>query len=167
MNFGQAIESLKNGSRVAREGWNGKGMWLELQRPTPESKMTLPYIYMFTADKNLVPWLASQTDILAEDWTIVEVPNEKKLWQGVIMGELSFDKADCIAQLNPYTAITRPNWKGVHYYNNVGERFVLLGNGHIEKVARDSVYDSGKHDWCVVRLTADAVLRISEYILNS
>ena len=71
MNFGQTIEALKDGSRVARQGWNGKGMWLMLQRPDAHSKMTLPYIYMFTADRNQVPWLASQTDMLAEDWVLV------------------------------------------------------------------------------------------------
>lgn len=72
MKFGEAIEALKEGQKVAREGWNGKGMWLELQRPDEHSKMTLPYIYMFTACKNRVPWLASQTDVLSEDWVIVE-----------------------------------------------------------------------------------------------
>jgi hypothetical protein len=46
-------------------------MWLQLQRPDANSKMTLPYIYMKTADNNLVPWLASQTDILADDWVLV------------------------------------------------------------------------------------------------
>jgi hypothetical protein len=71
MNFGQAIEKLKEGKKVARKGWNGKGMWIKIQVPTEKSKMTLPYIYMKTADDNLVPWLASQTDILAEDWKIV------------------------------------------------------------------------------------------------
>jgi len=71
MNFGQAIEKLKEGKKVARKGWNGKGMWIRIQVPTEKSKMTLPYIYMKTADDNLVPWLASQTDILAEDWKIV------------------------------------------------------------------------------------------------
>lgn len=71
MNFGQAIEHLKNGGKIQRSGWNGKGMYLELQRPDAGSKMTLPYIFMFTADKNLVPWLASQTDILSEDWKAI------------------------------------------------------------------------------------------------
>ena len=42
MNFGKAIEELKNGKKVCRNGWNGKGMWLELQTPTELSKMTLP-----------------------------------------------------------------------------------------------------------------------------
>jgi len=71
MNFGQAIEALKAGHKVARAGWNGKNMWLALQRPDTNSKMTLPYIYMFTAQGDLVPWLASQTDVLAEDWSIL------------------------------------------------------------------------------------------------
>jgi hypothetical protein len=71
MNFGQAIEALKGGQRVARAGWNGKGMWLALQVPDAHSKMTLPYIYMRTAQGDLVPWLASQTDVLSEDWSVV------------------------------------------------------------------------------------------------
>lgn len=83
MHFGQAIEALKAGKRVAREGWNGKGLSLELQRPDENSKMTLPYIFMAypstpasdsaPADhiNARVPWLASQTDMLAEDWAEV------------------------------------------------------------------------------------------------
>jgi len=67
-NFGQALDKLDSGYKVQREGWNGKGMWIALQRPDEHSKMTLPYIYMSTAQGDLVPWLASQTDILAEDW---------------------------------------------------------------------------------------------------
>ncbi len=66
--FGWAIEALKAEQRVTRPGWNGKGMYLELQVPDEHSKMSLPYVYMFTAQGDLVPWLASQTDILAEDW---------------------------------------------------------------------------------------------------
>jgi len=71
MNFSDALVLLKAGNKVARRGWNGKGMWLNLQVPDPHSKMTLPYIYMKTADDHQVPWLASQTDILAEDWELV------------------------------------------------------------------------------------------------
>ena len=75
--FGMALELLKAGHKVARKGWNGKGIYLELQRPDEHSKMTLPYIYIVTtklvtdnpdAPKGVVPWLASQTDMLAEDW---------------------------------------------------------------------------------------------------
>ena len=71
MDFGRALYQLRAGHRVAREGWNGKDMWLQLQRPTQESLMTLPYIYMRTAQGDLVPWLASQTDLLSEDWIVV------------------------------------------------------------------------------------------------
>ena len=66
--IGWAVKQLQNGDRVRREGWNGKGMWLELQKPDDNSKMTLPYVYMSTAQGDLVPWLCSQTDLLAADW---------------------------------------------------------------------------------------------------
>ena len=72
LTFGLAIEAMKKGHKVARKGWNGKQMWLKLQVPDAGSKMSLPYIYMKTADNHLVPWLASQTDMLAEDWHIIE-----------------------------------------------------------------------------------------------
>jgi hypothetical protein len=72
MNFGEALQFLRSGWKVVRPGWNGAGMWLKLQYPDPGSKMTLPYIYMSTAQGDLVPWLASQTDILAEDWAVIE-----------------------------------------------------------------------------------------------
>ncbi len=80
MSFGKAIEALKRGEKVARKGWNGKGIYLELQKPDEHSKMSLPYIYIVTnslvsdnpdAPRGIVPWLASQTDILCEDWIIV------------------------------------------------------------------------------------------------
>jgi hypothetical protein len=69
MDFGSALKALKLGNTVAREGWNGKGMWLGLM--APRDPMTLPYIYMRTVTGDLVPWLASQTDMLSDDWTIV------------------------------------------------------------------------------------------------
>lgn len=68
--IGEAIKELWNGERVCRTGWNGKGQYLMLQVPDTHSKMTLPYIYITTVDGSLVPWLASQTDILATDWQI-------------------------------------------------------------------------------------------------
>ena len=66
MNFGEAIESLKCGQRVARGGWNGRGMYLALQVPDEHSKMTQPYIYIKPIQDDLIPWLASQADMLAE-----------------------------------------------------------------------------------------------------
>jgi hypothetical protein len=93
-NFGEAIQALKKGSRVAREGWNGKGMFLFLLpagtvptkaihdpalREVIETELgtdtfeALGSIRMFTADKKILTgWLASQTDMLAEDWMIYE-----------------------------------------------------------------------------------------------
>lgn len=68
MDFGGAVKALKEGLVVQRDGWNGKGMHLVLQVPDANSKMTLPYIYMKTVQGDLVPWLASQTDMLAGDW---------------------------------------------------------------------------------------------------
>lgn len=102
MTFGLAIESLKAGKRVARAGWNGKGMWLllvpgtpnvEPRAGTPYAKALeashglpvgsgfaieiLPHIDMWTTNaqgrRAMLPgWLASQTDMLADDWQIVE-----------------------------------------------------------------------------------------------
>lgn len=80
MDFGQALTELKNGNRVKRKGWNGDGIFLALQVPDKNSKMTQPYIYIDTlglktnnpnAPKGRVPWLASQTDMLTEDWEVI------------------------------------------------------------------------------------------------
>lgn len=98
LTFGEAIENLKKGARVARAGWNGKGMWLVLVKPyhdavhsgdipcfsyrafelpyganggPAKSPKLLPYIAMKTVGDELVPWLASQTDVLSEDWSVL------------------------------------------------------------------------------------------------
>ena len=87
MNFGSALQALKNGQKVAREGWNGKGMFLFLvpgsvfkvnRAPLlgiyPEGTEInyCPHVDMKTADGKVVPWLCSQTDMLAKDWCVVE-----------------------------------------------------------------------------------------------
>lgn len=75
--FSFALRELKRGAKLAREGWNGKGMWIELQVPDAHSKMTLPYLYINYPENAIntpgarCPWLASQTDLLAEDWCVV------------------------------------------------------------------------------------------------
>lgn len=74
--IGWAVKELWDGRRVRRSGWNGKDMWLELQKPDERSEMTLPYVYMFTAQGDLVPWLCSQTDLLANDWQQVTLPTK-------------------------------------------------------------------------------------------
>ena len=86
MNFGQALALLKQGRKVSRVGWNGKNMFVflvpgsqfKVNRPPllgiyPEGTEIdyCPHIDMRTADGNIVPWLASQTDVLAEDWGII------------------------------------------------------------------------------------------------
>lgn len=80
LTFGLAIEAIKQGERVARAGWNGKGMWIEHVHEdsydifTSGSAGSLPlraFIAMKTADDQIVPWVASQTDILAEDWEVL------------------------------------------------------------------------------------------------
>ena len=88
--FGQAIEFLKEGRKVARKGWNGKGMWIVMmpalfleagmvngrtRKHIGEDKPldSQPYIAMWTAEGKWQPgWLASQADLMAEDWTLVE-----------------------------------------------------------------------------------------------
>lgn len=80
--FGEAIKYLKRGMKVARKGWNGKGMYL-FKSPKLGCQIYSEYtgkeindlqefIVMKTADDSLVPWLASQTDMLAEDWVFAE-----------------------------------------------------------------------------------------------
>jgi hypothetical protein len=91
ISFGLAIEALKKGERVARAGWNGKGMWLVLVPGTkgatfadgsPYAKAglangeILPHIDMYTVNaegrRAMLPgWVASQTDMLADDWAII------------------------------------------------------------------------------------------------
>lgn len=88
MDFGNALNSLRAGNAVQREGWNGKGMFLYLVPENAYPAQTgvakkhfgenakVPYgayIAMKTATGNVVPWLASQTDVLAYDWQNVEV----------------------------------------------------------------------------------------------
>lgn len=71
--FGWALDMLREGRMVTRRGWNGASQRLTLQVPDATSKMTLPYIYIKTVQGDLVPWVASQTDILAEDWQVVDL----------------------------------------------------------------------------------------------
>jgi hypothetical protein len=68
MNFEDALSYIKQGAKMCRSGWNGKGQWVALQSPDLSSKMTLPYLYISTVDGHFVPWLVSQTDLLAMDW---------------------------------------------------------------------------------------------------
>jgi hypothetical protein len=72
MNFSSALELLKAGKRMSRLGWNGKNMYVALQVPDEHSKMKRPYIYIVPNVEWVVPWVASQWDLLADDWLVVE-----------------------------------------------------------------------------------------------
>lgn len=68
LDFSQALILVKEGYAIQRDGWNGKGLKVKAQFPDENSKMTLPYLYIEYPNGNRCPWLASQTDLLAEDW---------------------------------------------------------------------------------------------------
>lgn len=87
LSFSHALEAIKQGHKVARSGWNGKGMFVFLVNGSKFKVNRAPllgiypegteinyhaHIYMKTADGQIVPWLASQTDVLANDWTVLE-----------------------------------------------------------------------------------------------
>ncbi len=76
MSFGLAIEALKMGKKVARKGFNGKGMWLELQVPDDNSKMTQPYAYFNIPDcqegMRRIPYVCTTIDMISDDWCIVD-----------------------------------------------------------------------------------------------
>jgi hypothetical protein len=72
--FDMALIALKTGQRVARAGWNGKGMSIVLVKTSGVvgGKRLRSFLEMTTVDDELVPWVASQTDLLADDWHVVE-----------------------------------------------------------------------------------------------
>lgn len=76
--FSEALDAVKRGYPIQRSGWNGSGLIVKAQFPDENSKMTQPYLYIeYPADHKVTPsarcpWLASQTDIMAEDWKILE-----------------------------------------------------------------------------------------------
>lgn len=84
LSFSAALVALKAGRRVSRAGWNGKGMWLYLVPANAYPAQTraaraqfgdmVPYrayIAMVTVDNDVVPWVASQSDVLSDDWVEV------------------------------------------------------------------------------------------------
>lgn len=72
--IGYAVKHMRDGGLASRAGWNGKGMWIGLHQPDPHTDlMDLPYVYMKTVTGEKVPWLCSQTDLLASDWCILDM----------------------------------------------------------------------------------------------
>ena len=72
MTFSVALNRIKSGIKFTRENWNGPNQYIKIQYPDKGSANTLPYIYIITVTGDRVPWLASQTDLLATDWEVVE-----------------------------------------------------------------------------------------------
>jgi len=81
MTFGEAVEKMKAGERMTRKGWNGRGMWVRhvdlysdpefrVREINPCEGTWLPFLVMKTVGNQLIPWLASQTDVLADDWEV-------------------------------------------------------------------------------------------------
>ncbi len=76
--FSTALEAVKQGKSVQREGWNGKGLRVKMQVPDDTSKMTLPYLYLsypkdHETDYGLrCPWVPTQTDMFADDWIVID-----------------------------------------------------------------------------------------------
>lgn len=120
MNFGEAIAVMKAGIPICRTGWNGKGMFLyympeNFYAPTTdvakgrfgERVPYRAYIAMKTVDNDVVPWVASQTDILANDWMIagdisIEKVDQPKFSDIAKLAEKEFDKE--------LAAIKKPHW---------------------------------------------------------
>jgi len=80
LSFSEVLDALKNKGRCRRRGWNGKGIFIGLQVPDQNSKMTRSYVYIDTtgldsdnpdAKKCVVPWILTQTDLLATDWELI------------------------------------------------------------------------------------------------
>jgi hypothetical protein len=92
MDFSDALKNAKIGCRISRSGWNGKGMYVVLQKGYPDGIainrntaeatgiaegtvcVFLPYFMLHTVDGSFVPWVISQTDVLADDWGISYTP---------------------------------------------------------------------------------------------
>jgi len=68
VNFSDALHLIKLGQKLSRMNWNNKNQFLQIQNPDTNSKMTLSYIFFTTFTGDRIPWVASQTDLLAEDW---------------------------------------------------------------------------------------------------
>lgn len=76
--FSEALTLAKDGYAIRRLGWNGKGLLVKIQRPDVGSKMTLPYLFIEYPDGKRCPWLASQTDLLSDDWFVIPAESTVK-----------------------------------------------------------------------------------------
>lgn len=71
LHIGDVRDALLNGGKLARQGWNGRGMFIFYVQPDEEHKIR-GYVMMRTVDGEFVPWICSQSDFLASDWMVVD-----------------------------------------------------------------------------------------------
>lgn len=123
MSFSRALAHLKHGLRVSRLGWNGKGMWIEMQKPDENSANTRPYLCIKTAQGDRVPWVASHADLIEEDW--FSVPRDMGIPQTI-----EFNVVPSISDLADHFVVDKEN------VNLVEEMIVLgakqLGIAHVK-----------------------------------
>lgn len=160
LSFGLAIEAMKQGRRVTRRGWNGKGMYIFLADTVDLHTMadlselageveSLPCIVMRNAQRKLVPgWLASQADMLADDWMLL--PD---------CGMMSWPQAEEAIKAGKAVCRLGDGWKGVHFVGMIDEPEELAGkvckvmkDGTIHPDWQPSPDDLTGNDWYEVYL---------------
>lgn len=119
--FEHALQSLRDGKRVQRVGWNGKGMWVILVRPdvydvgaqtlgfdarlNADPKLS-PWLGLHSADGHFVPWLPSQTDLLADDWSLYSGPVYKDKFDVTLALDNVVTDLSALAQGQQYVVST-------------------------------------------------------------
>ena len=160
LNFGLALEAMKQGRRVTRRGWNGKGMYIFLADTVDLHTMAdlselagevegLPCIVMRNAQRKLVPgWLASQTDMLADDWVLL--PD---------CGMMTWPQAEEDIKEGKAVCRLADSWEGVHFVGLIEEPEELAGkvcmvmkDGTIHPDWKPSPDDLTGNDWFEVYL---------------
>lgn len=159
MSFGMAIEAAKLGKRIARKGWNGKGMYVfladevafhtdaDISEFEDTGVPVLNCLCMRTADRSICPgWLASQADMLADDWVIVEDTTG-----------MSWSQAEEAIKAGKAVRRRCAEWDGVNFVAELEEPMELRGktcmvmhSGNISPDWEPDSVDLVADDWCIV-----------------
>lgn len=137
MDIGDVVRAMKADptKRFARNGWNGKNMYIQLQVPDEHSKMTLPYVYMKTAQGDLVPWLCSASDLLAEDYFEVRTMGAK----AVKIADMTFREALVAVTKSPSQVYSREGKTCVYMFYDTE-----FGDVRLKKGSRPLSMDDGR-----------------------
>ena len=155
MDFGNAIRELKNGKSLYRKGWNGKGICIRLMNASDSKDMTQDYIYIDTtglktnnrdAPKSMVPWLASQTDMLADDWEVVN----DALVQETNDGKIIFNDTDGVRREEVAKKLIKA--KIEHYGDEIDYKVIFVDDigwmpYHIDKDTYEAFVKIIKKSW--------------------